>query len=249
MAILKTEAIVLRTYDFRETSIIAHFFTKNYGRLSGILKGIRKDARKFASTLEPFSLNEIIFYTSRSSELHLVSQCDLRDNFANIRTQVASVGFASCIVELIQRLTALEEKNEEAYQLAARALSQIDSGGDCEKVLRIFIIKFLKLIGFRPRLDGCVRCNKNIIENASFSAKYGGLLCAGCAGVDSYSSDVRKGTIASLLYMEQNSYEDALRLELSAQIKSQMESVLSSFMEFHLQIKSKSRELLEVLSK
>ena len=64
MAIIKTEAIVLKTFDFRETSLIAHFFTKDHGRVNGILKGIRKDPRKFASTLEPFSSNEIVFYQS-----------------------------------------------------------------------------------------------------------------------------------------------------------------------------------------
>jgi DNA repair protein RecO (recombination protein O) len=248
MAILKTEAIVLRTHDFRETSLIAHFFTKSHGRISAILKGIRKDARKFASTLEPFSLNEIIFYTGRSSELHLISQCDLKDNFTNIRSQVASIGFASCIVELVEHLMPLEERNEETYQLTLRALRQIDAGKDYEKIMRVFIIKFLKLIGFRPRLDGCVRCNEDIASSASFSAKYGGLLCDRCANVDSYCADVRRGTIASLLYMEENSYEDALRLALSAQIKNELESLLNNFMEFHLQIKTKSRQLLHTLT-
>ena len=40
--IIKTEAIVLNKINYGDTSMIASFFTKDYGRLSGILKGGRK---------------------------------------------------------------------------------------------------------------------------------------------------------------------------------------------------------------
>ena len=150
MAILKAEAIVLKTFDFRETSLIVNFFTKEYGRLDGILKGIRKDPRKFSSTLEPFSLNEIVFYQSRHSSLHLVSQCDIKDNFNTARSNLKAIAFASYLVDLLRHFMPAEEKNKEVYELAGFALERMDMGADVEKVLRIFIIKFLKLIGFRP---------------------------------------------------------------------------------------------------
>ncbi|MFC1646577.1 DNA repair protein RecO, partial [Candidatus Omnitrophota bacterium] len=47
--ICRDEAIVLKTRDFRETSRIAVFYSKKSGKVSGLLKGIRKDPRKFAS--------------------------------------------------------------------------------------------------------------------------------------------------------------------------------------------------------
>lgn len=249
MAIHKAQALVLRTFDFRETSLIAHFFTKEYGRINGILKGIRKDPRKFASTLEPFSINEIIFYSSRASGLHLISQCDLRDNFNSIRARLESVSSASYAVDLISRLMPAEEKNEEAYCLACFALQQINRGDDSEKVLRIFIIKLLKLIGFQPRLDGCVMCNKNIIESAYFNIRRGGLLCPACAPQGANDSTrVLRGTIASITHMERNRGEDSLRLELTPQIKNELDGIIRNFMEFHLQINLKSRQLLEVLT-
>jgi len=71
MAILKTDALVINKRDFRETSLLADFYTRDHGKIRGILKGIRKDPRKFASTVEPFSRNEIVFYKSRTSTLHL----------------------------------------------------------------------------------------------------------------------------------------------------------------------------------
>lgn len=255
MAILKTEAVVLKTFDFRETSLIAHFFTRDYGRLDGILKGIRGDPRKFASNLEPFSLNDIIFYQGRSSGLHLISQCDLKDNFTVIRNNLKSIAHASYIMDLIGQLTQPDDKNIDGYELTLSALKQISSGCDAEKVLYIFLIKFLKSIGFRPRLDGCIACDRDISAAAFFNVKRGGLICAQCAprGAGSPAdpayggADVLGGTIASILHIEQGNWEDALRLGLSVKIKDELKNILHNFMEFHLQLRPKSGELLGVL--
>lgn len=249
MAILKTEAIVLRTFDFRETSLIAHFFTRDYGRLDGILKGIRRDSRKFASNLEPFSLNEIIFYQARGSGLHLISQCDLKDDFTVIRNNLKSIAYASYIMDLIAQLMHPDDKNIDGYELTLSALKQMSAGFDAEKVLYIFLIKFLKSIGFRPRLDACIACDRDISAAAFFNVKRGGLICARCGAGDPAlgGADVLGGTIASILHIEQGNWEGALRLGLSAKIKDELKNILGNFMEFHLQLRPKSEKLLSVL--
>ncbi|MEI6631882.1 MAG: DNA repair protein RecO, partial [bacterium] len=88
MPINKTEAIVLKRDNFRETSLIACFYTRDFGKVSGVLKGIKEEPAKFASTVEPFSYNEIIFYEKRASSLHIISQCDVMENFNLIRKNI-----------------------------------------------------------------------------------------------------------------------------------------------------------------
>lgn len=110
MPIHKTEAIVINKRDFRETSVIADFYTRDFGKISGILKGIRTDPAKFASRIELFSYNEIIFYRRRISSLHLVSHADLKNNFSNIRQNMLKVAVASFAMELLGALMAPEDK-------------------------------------------------------------------------------------------------------------------------------------------
>src|SRR4029077_16102831 len=83
--IVKTEGIVLKTFDFRETSRIAAFFTRDFGKVKGVLKGIRRDPGKFGSSVEKFSLNDIVYYQYRNSDIHLVSHCDMKDFYAGLR--------------------------------------------------------------------------------------------------------------------------------------------------------------------
>ena len=91
MPIHKADAIVLNKRDFRETSLIVDFFSRDFGRICGLLKGIRTEPAKFATNLELFSLNEVIFYSGRSSTLHLVSQADIKDNFTALRQSIAKI--------------------------------------------------------------------------------------------------------------------------------------------------------------
>src|SRR3989344_8836765 len=99
--ILQTEAIVLKTMDLRETSRIARFFSKDYGKVSGVLKGIRKDHRKFGSSVDKFSVNDIVYYHHANSDLHLVGQCDLKSFFFPIRQDIRRAMAANYMTELV----------------------------------------------------------------------------------------------------------------------------------------------------
>jgi len=67
MSIEKAQALVLRKRDFRETSLIVDFYSREFGKISGLLKGVRSDPGKFGSNLEFFSLNEFVFYRKSST--------------------------------------------------------------------------------------------------------------------------------------------------------------------------------------
>src|SRR5256885_16814466 len=115
--IAKTEGIVLKSFDFRETSRIATFLTKDHGKVKGVLKGIRKDPRKFGSSLDRFSVNDIVYYQYRNSDIHLVSQCDMKEFFYGFRQDLRRMTAASYASELIDALVVAEDENAQIYEL------------------------------------------------------------------------------------------------------------------------------------
>lgn len=248
MAIQKTEAIVLNRRDFRETSLIANFFTKDFGKLSGILKGIKEEPDKFASTLEPFSFNEIIFYEKRNSSLHLISQCDLRDNFVPIRKDISKVGMASFIIELLDALMPEEDKNEEIFNLALATLSELGTNSNPDKIMIIYKIKILALSGFKPHFDSCVSCAQKVLGQSKFSLSLGGLLCPNCYYKDLSARSIFRGTVASILHIERNDFMANLNLGLNPQIKKELDIILNAFLNFHLERELKSQKVLNKLA-
>lgn len=247
MSIHKTEAIVLNRRDFRETSIIANFYTLDFGKLTGILKGIKEDPLKFASNLEPFSYNDIIFYKKRNSSLHLVTQCDTRHNFDSVRQSMVKIGIGSFMMELIDAIMAQEDKNEDIFNLVLSCLKELETNNNPDKIMMIFKIKILAYSGFKPHLDSCVLCDSRIMGESKFSLSQGGLLCLSCYKKDLTARSIFRGTVATILHIEKNDFVNNLNLGMNPQIKKELNMILNSFLNFHLEKEFKSQKFLNKL--
>ena len=248
MSIHKTEAIVLNKRDFRETSTIADFYTRDFGKVSGLLKGIRDDPEKFATNLEIFSHNEIIFYRKRNSSLHLVSQADKRNNFENIRQDIAKVASGCFMMDLLGAIMPLEDTNADIFDLAINSLKELEVTHNPDKIMTIFKIKILSLSGFKPHLDSCVICSGKVLGLSKFSLMLGGLLCPQCYSKDSTARSIFRGTVASILHIEKNDFRNNLNLGMNPQIKKELELILNAFLNFHLERELKSQKVLHKLA-
>lgn len=247
MSIDKALAIVLNKRDLRETSIIVDFYTKEFGKISGVLKGIRTEPEKFASNLEPFSLNEIIFYRKTHSSLHLVSQADKIANFTGIRQSIERTTTAGFMMELVSSIMQAEDQNEDIFNLALASLKELETNYNPEKIATLFKIKMLNLSGFKPHFDSCVSCLDRIMGQSKFSLSLGGLLCPRCMSKDPTARSIFRGTIATVLHIERNTFAASLNLGMNPQIKKELDLILNSFLNFHLGGELKSQRLLNKL--
>jgi len=246
--ICRDEVVVLKTYDFRETSKIALFYSRNFGKISGLFKGIRKEPKKFASNLDFLSINEVVFYKKLKSELHLVSQCDQKKVFENIKKDLSKFSIASFCAELISAVSAVEDSNTHLYSLLVNFLNILNEHNHVgDKYIYNFILRVLNLSGFKPHLDDCIVCNSPIQNNAYFSHSFGGLLCPVCCNKDSNREHISKGTISSILYFQKTSWPQSLRLNIFPQVKRQMRDIIFTFLNFHLEKKFNSIPILNEL--
>lgn len=244
--ICSTPAFVLRSYDFRETSKIAIFFSRDFGKVKGILKGIRKDPKKFSTILSLLSLNHIVFYKKRVSEIHLVGQCDVIDDFGLSRGDLKSFVVSNHIAELVDILMPLEDANKDVFSLIFNFLNSLKE--DHADTKHIFQIKMLSLSGFKPHFDSCVACDEKISREAYFSHKGGGLLCPKCLYYDRNAESILRGTIATILYIEKSSWQACLRLNTVASLEKQLDKILDCFIQFHVGRSIKTNKVMyEVL--
>lgn len=248
MPILRTEAIVLRKYDLRETSLIANLFTRDFGKMSGEFKGIRSEPQKFASNLELFSHNEIIFYQRRNTSLHLVSQADKKNNFDGIRQHIDKISSATLMMELVLAVMPDEDRNEDVFGLCLDCLKELEVTNNPHKILTIFKIKMLAFSGFKPHFDSCVSCQEKILGQAKFSLSLGGLLCARCSPKDPAGRSIFRGTVASILHIEKNDFRNNLNLGMNPEIKKELDIILNAFLNFHLEKELKSQKVMNKMA-
>ena len=187
MSIHTTDAIVLRHYPYRETSALVTCLTDRFGKLKGLVKGLRDQTRpRYRSAMEPLTLNRIVFYDTRTSSLHLISQCDLLQHWPQIQTDLERAVAAASCVELVDALVEPEEPQPQMFRLLADTLARLSEGAQTGPVRIHFMLRLLRLSGFHPQLDECTGCSHPQADGY-WSPRHGGLLCASCLHEDPHA--------------------------------------------------------------
>lgn len=242
--ILKTEAIVLKVIDYRETSRIATLFSQEYGKIKGVLKGIRKDPRKFSSSVDRFSVNDIVYYEYRHSDIHLISHCDMKEYFMPIRQDLKRMTAASYAMEMIDTVMPLEQPNQAIYVLLKDYLHGLGRCADVSKLVHMFQIKMLMFSGFRPHLESCVQCERMVEGATRFSERLGGLVCSNCKDPGGQWVPISRGAMASIMHVQREPWAKAMQLGIAPIIQKELKFILNHFLVFHMERHLRSTRFL-----
>ena len=167
MTIQKSDAILLRKMDFRETSFIVTFFTRDFGKVGGILKGARGSRARSGINPLFFCLEQIVFYEKKKSGLCIISQCEAQRIFLNILKDWDRASIAYYILELVDRLTEPGGGAEEIFDVILNSMIALDGEKDPGVVARFFEVKFLTALGFWPGSDG-LRLTKGALATLAY---------------------------------------------------------------------------------
>jgi len=245
MAIQKTQGIVLKREELRETSIILTVYSRDFGKLKLISKGVRLPEQRFISAYELFAFDDIVFYERKKSGFFFLSQCELIDYFPSIRESLDRISYATYFIQCIDSVTPLGEKNRLLYDLLVNSLELLATKASPKRVARIFEIKVLSILGFMPRLKTCANCGKGLNgKSMRFSLSSGGVLCGGCLGTDKKAQPVLAGTVNFISHIEGLPFEKVKMIKVSARVGSELERLLENFIGYHLDIRLKSRDFI-----
>ena len=185
--IVKTEAIILKTLKYGETSKILTLYTKEFGKMSAIAKGARGMKSKFGNTLETLSHVSLVLYKKDSREIQLITESSVLLRIEKIREQLDALSAAMATIELMYR-TSHEEKNERLFSLLVETLSAINGAQkNFAQLYCWFELCIAELLGFRFQLERCPSCNvlfgTSAMQKEFFiiTLSFGGILCDNCA--------------------------------------------------------------------
>ena len=211
MGIHTADAIVLRRYPYRETSVIVSCLTDRYGKLKGLVKGLRQQPSRRRSAMEPMTVNRIVFYDTHTSQIHLISQCELLSPLTALQHDLETVHAAALCVDLTDTVIPLNEPQPAVYRLLKSALERLAVAGSDPAVIRThFIVRFLRLAGFQPQVDECTGCGSAVHQTGYWSAQQGGLLCPQCLHEDPKAEPVLHDMLETLERLSESDQPVAL---------------------------------------
>ena len=271
MAFKKTEAIVIKTVNLREADRIITFFSRDYGKMQGVAKGVRKIKARHGGKLELFTRVNVIFFqkleTMQSNGFHgphpllPITQVDVVESFVRLKTDFNRIVGASYIAEFLNRIfEEYDNTHKGVYPLVCETFQTLSIAENIRNILPAFEVKLLTHLGYTPILDHCAACKQPLQpssqnqQNADrmatllgFSSATGGVLCQRCRPLKKDNLPVSWPTIYLLRQFLATDMRQIPMLTMSKDGHQQIKTLLTNYFQYHVGINLKTETFVQKL--
>lgn len=143
---VSADCVVLARKNFNEADRILTIYTKEFGKLACIAKGVRKPTSKKAGHVEPGNWCKV--FIAKGKHLDLLTEAQLKKAFGTNKPTPGKTGNIFHLLELVNQLTEVNQKNSQVFSLLVEFLDKVDREDDFNLVSAAFKIKLLSTLGF-----------------------------------------------------------------------------------------------------
>lgn len=151
---VKTKAIVLKYIKYTDTSIIAYLFTKELGRQTYIIRGVRGKKSKIKINLfQALSVLDIDAVQKQKRNIQSLKEAKPSFVLNDIYTDIYKSSIAFFIAEIIFKTIKDEEYDEDLYNFIEDFIFELERAKEFSNFHLIFLIRLTSYLGFLPNTD------------------------------------------------------------------------------------------------
>lgn len=182
---MDTEAVVLRRFDFGETSQVGHLYTRELGRLSVLAKGIKRPGPELQGPMDLPARAAVRVVQRPRSELDLLTRYRVVTGHPGLRRSAPRLFAAMYVSEVLRQGTRDLDPDPALYDHTVAVLEALDGAAPEEigPLVAAYELGYLARAGFLPDFGRCTSCGRPAPESGAvrFSPARGGLVCRGCS--------------------------------------------------------------------
>ena len=141
----KTEGIILKRTNYGEADKILTIYTKHYGKIRALAKGVRRVTSRRGGNVELF--NQAILFLNKGRNFDLLTEAQVTKSFKTWRKDLKKVVLAYYFVELVDKLTPDEQASQAVFQLLSYYLDKLGTA-NLPELTRSFEEALLRELGF-----------------------------------------------------------------------------------------------------
>ena len=177
-------ALVLRRFDYGETSQTARLFSREHGRVGVLAKGVKRPSASLRGPLDLFALAEIDLILRPRSDLHLLTHYRVVSGFAGLRKNLERLHGAFYVTEILREGTRDRDPSPELFEATVATLAALEMASRVGASLAVawFELAYLEIAGFAPRWGACSVCGRAapVRGPVRFAPWLGGVVCRNC---------------------------------------------------------------------
>jgi DNA repair protein RecO (recombination protein O) len=183
MTLLVTDAIVLHSFDYLESSRILRLLTRDAGVRSVLARGARRSQRRFGAALDLYAQGSAELHSKPGRDLDTLGGFDLSRARPQLAAHLERFSGAAAIAEMALRF-AHAGADADLFDAVALAFDDIAAaaGPAARDTTLGAAWRVLAALGVAPTIDDCAECHSPVPagEAALFSHPAGGVVCARC---------------------------------------------------------------------
>jgi len=173
---------------------------------------------------------------ARGRSFFILTQAEAVNIHSALRENLILLGYASYVVELLDRFTHDEEQQNHFYRLLANTLTRLNRGDDPNLVTRYYEIRTLDFVGFRPQLMTCAQCKVEIFPEDQFiSGSQGGVLCPNCGRASREARPISMQALKYLRHFQRSNYKNASRAQITEDVYAEIENLMYYYLTYVLE--------------
>jgi DNA repair protein RecO (recombination protein O) len=178
MAVWTSEAVVLRTWPVREADLLVSFFTRDYGKLTGMAKSALKSRKRFGGALEPMTVARAWFQEKPKQELVRLDQLEIIRSPLSLPVDATRLMVLSLYAEVLEQALPEHDPQETVFRLIVSVLEHTTTEQPWMP-LTYFELWMTRLMGLLPDIAHCIACGESLVPGeTSFNSSADGLFCA-----------------------------------------------------------------------
>ncbi|MCL2000688.1 MAG: DNA repair protein RecO C-terminal domain-containing protein [Planctomycetes bacterium] len=266
MATIKTEAIVLRTHRFSESSLIAVLLGKELGRLDVLVKGCRQEKNPLFGHLDLYQKEYVLVSERPQSGLAILTEAAFVDEHAGLRFSPPAFAAAGFLADFTIEAVLPGEPQPGVYAVLAAALrvlsdlgepanraglapplplKHVEKGIMISRTLKLALLDMFTYLGFGLELRDCTACGAAPEPGrpAGLSRRHGGLVCQICRN-RATGGDWATITPAALAALRDREHSQGLELSLAPGERRRWLKFLVDYAQDILEKPLRGREIL-----
>ena len=133
--IINTDAIVLKTFSYGETSLISRCFTKDKGKISFMIKGAKSKKNLISPYFQPLSYINIIYKENEKRELQIVSKVSFVQIWTQIPLSLRKMSLSQSILEISDFTLEKNDPYPNLFNILIKTFQIFESGDINENIL------------------------------------------------------------------------------------------------------------------
>jgi len=149
--IVHSRAIVLKSFSYSNTSIIARCLTREKGKISVIIHGAKKKNSQKAAYFQPANYLDLVLYFKETREIQTVSKVSFVQIWSHLQNDLKKIAYVLSVIELTDKTVIDHDPHKELFDELVNVIRLFNIGDNrLNLVFWSFELKLLSLLGFKP---------------------------------------------------------------------------------------------------